>query len=90
MLCGAALIAVIDMALANDTLGKFLPENSASREILQTEANSIASLDLKEILPYGFAIHHAGMTRADRSLVEDLFADKHIQVGFNIYSLCLG
>ena len=68
------------MALANDTLGKFLPENSASREILQTEAESISSLDLKEILPYGFAIHHAGMTRADRSLVEDLYNDKHIQV----------
>jgi pre-mRNA-splicing helicase BRR2 len=70
------------MALANDTLGKFLPENSASREILQTEAESISSLDLKEILPYGFAIHHAGMTRTDRNLVEDLFNDKHIQVGF--------
>lgn len=31
-------------------------------------------------MPYGFAIHHAGMTRVDRTLVEDLFADKHIQV----------
>lgn len=68
------------MALANDKLGMFLPENSASKEILQTEAAAISSLDLKEILPYGFAIHHAGMTRADRSLVEELYNDKHIQV----------
>jgi hypothetical protein len=37
-------------------------------------------LELKDLLPYGFAIHHAGMTRVDRTLVEDLFADKHIQV----------
>lgn len=39
------------------------------------------NLELKDLLPYGFAIHHAGMTRVDRTLVEDLFADKHIQVG---------
>ena len=32
------------------------------------------------MLPYGFAIHHAGMTRVDRTLVEDLFANRHIQV----------
>lgn len=46
------------------TLVVFLPQN----------------LELKDLLPYGFAIHHAGMTRVDRTLVEDLFADKHIQV----------
>lgn len=38
------------------------------------------NLELKDLLPYGFAIHHAGMTRVDRTLVEDLFADRHIQV----------
>lgn len=31
-------------------------------------------------MPYGFAIHHAGMNRVDRTLVEDLFADRHLQV----------
>lgn len=41
----------------------------------------LQNLELKDLLPYGFAIHHAGMTRVDRTLVEDLFADKHIQVG---------
>lgn len=39
--------------------------------------------ELKDLLPYGFAIHHAGMTRVDRTLVEDLFADRHIQVFLN-------
>ena len=36
--------------------------------------------DLKDLLPYGFAIHHAGMSRLDRTLVQELFADRHIQV----------
>ena len=42
--------------------------------------SQVKNLELKDLLPYGFAIHHAGMTRVDRTLVEDLFADRHIQV----------
>jgi len=68
-----------DMALENDELGKFLKEDS-SREILQTEAENVKSAELQDLLPYGFAMHNAGMTRTDRTLVEDLFADNHIQV----------
>lgn len=55
-------------------------------EFLQKPASSpwslslAQNLELKDLLPYGFAIHHAGMTRVDRTLVEDLFADRHIQV----------
>uniref|UniRef100_A0A673G541 BRR2 homolog n=1 Tax=Sinocyclocheilus rhinocerous TaxID=307959 RepID=A0A673G541_9TELE len=42
----------------------------------QVKLNTITTnLELKDLLPYGFAIHHAGMTRVDRTLVEDLFAD---------------
>uniref|UniRef100_A0AAQ5ZSH5 Activating signal cointegrator 1 complex subunit 3 n=1 Tax=Amphiprion ocellaris TaxID=80972 RepID=A0AAQ5ZSH5_AMPOC len=45
---------------------------------------------LKDLLPYGFAIHHAGMTRVDRTLVEDLFADRHIQVLVSTATLAWG
>lgn len=45
---------------------------------------------MKDLLPYGFAIHHAGMTRVDRTLVEDLFADKHIQVLVSTATLAWG
>jgi pre-mRNA-splicing helicase BRR2 len=34
--------------------------------------------DLRELLPYGFAIHHAGLSRGDREDIEHLFAGKHI------------
>jgi len=68
-----------DMALENDELSKFLKEESA-RDILSTEAENVKSAELQDLLPYGFAMHHAGMTRTDRTLVEDLFADNHIQV----------
>ena len=59
-----------------------LKEGSASVEVLRTETDQVKNPELKDLLPYGFAIHHAGMTRLDRNLVEDLFADRHIQVNF--------
>ncbi len=35
--------------------------HSASREILVTEVEACKNQDLRDLLPYGFAIHHAGM-----------------------------
>ncbi|XP_008218414.1 PREDICTED: DExH-box ATP-dependent RNA helicase DExH12-like [Prunus mume] len=82
--------AIRDTALAKDTLGRFLKEDSASREILTTHTDLVKSNDLKDLLPYGFAIHHAGLNRADRQLVEDLFADGHVQVLVSTATLAWG
>ncbi|XP_030527383.2 DExH-box ATP-dependent RNA helicase DExH12-like [Rhodamnia argentea] len=82
--------AIRDSALANDTLGRFLKEDGVSREILQSHTDIVKSNDLKDLLPYGFAIHHAGMARADRQLVEDLFADGHVQVLVSTATLAWG
>lgn len=35
---------------------------------------------LRELFPDGFAMHHAGMLRQDRNLVERYFAEGHIKV----------
>ncbi|KAF2132591.1 pre-mRNA splicing helicase-like protein [Dothidotthia symphoricarpi CBS 119687] len=69
-----------DKALEEESIGKILRSDAASREILREEAESVQNADLKDLMPYGFGIHHAGMSRADRSSVEDLFADGSIQV----------
>ncbi|VDN01570.1 unnamed protein product [Thelazia callipaeda] len=61
--------AVRDACLEKDTLSEFMREGSASTEILRSEASQVANADLRDLLPYGFAIHHAGMTRVDRTLV---------------------
>ncbi|CAM0948106.1 unnamed protein product [Alopecurus aequalis] len=82
--------AIRDTALANDTLTRFLKDESASQEILGSQAELVKSSDLKDLLPYGFAIHHAGMARVDRELVEELFADKHIQVLVSTATLAWG
>jgi pre-mRNA-splicing helicase BRR2 len=59
-----------DMALAKDELHKFIGEQSETREVLQQEAQTSLSQDLKDLLPYGIGIHHAGLARKDRLLVE--------------------
>ncbi|EYU41212.1 hypothetical protein MIMGU_mgv1a000056mg [Erythranthe guttata] len=82
--------AIRDTALEKDTLGKFLKEDSASREILQSHTELVKSNDLKDLLPFGFAIHHAGMVRADRQIVEELFADGHVQVLVSTATLAWG
>ena len=48
------------------------------------------NLELKDLLPYGFGIHHAGMVRMDRTLVEDLFTARHIQVLVSTSTLAWG
>jgi pre-mRNA-splicing helicase BRR2 len=63
-----------------ETVTHFVKPESAVREILTEEANNVKDGDLRDLLPFGFAIHHAGMTREDRGLVEELFADGSIQV----------
>ena len=50
----------------------------------------VKNAELKELLPHGFAIHHAGMNRADRTVVEELFADGHIQVLVSTSTLAWG
>lgn len=35
---------------------------------------------IKDLFPYGFSIHHAGMLRCDRNLVEKLFSEGMINV----------
>lgn len=87
---GKTARAIRDMCLEKDTLGSFLREGSASMEVLRSEAEQVKNHELKELLPYGFAIHHAGMTRVDRTLVEDLFADRHIQVLVSTATLAWG
>lgn len=69
-----------DKALENNTLNLFLRSDPTSQEFLKAEAEQVQNQDLKDLLPTGFAIHHAGLSRADRASSEELFADKRVQV----------
>ena len=80
------------MAYTKDDLNRIIGDESDSKKILQAvlEKEKIYSNDLKELLPFGFAVHHAGLSRLDRDLVEHLFADRHIQVLVSTSTLAWG
>ncbi|KAJ5626095.1 hypothetical protein N7510_002404 [Penicillium lagena] len=69
-----------DKALEMETIGQILRSDAASRAILSEEAESVDDPSLKDLLPYGLGIHHAGLGLADRDSVQALFADGSIQV----------
>lgn len=79
-----------DKAMEQDTLNRFLPPSPASQEVLRSELENVTDGDLKDVMPYGFGIHHAGMSRLDRELVEALFADGHLQVLVSTATLAWG
>ena len=79
-----------DKAISEDVMNKLVQEASASKEILMSEMKSCKNADLAELLPYGIGVHHAGLARADRTLVEDLFSDGHLQVLVSTATLAWG
>ena len=54
--------------------------SSDSKGVLTHESEKVKTVDLKDLLSFGIAVHHAGLPSADRSLVEDLFAARHVSV----------
>ncbi|PWA74480.1 U5 small nuclear ribonucleoprotein helicase [Artemisia annua] len=80
--------AIRNTACAKKTIGIFCREDS--REILHKHSKRVTSKDLKDLLPYGLAIHHAGLYRSERELVEELFADGHIQILVSTTTLSKG
>jgi pre-mRNA-splicing helicase BRR2 len=83
--------SIRDMCMERDTLSLFTQAEGASAEILRdTVEEGTKDPSLKDLLPYGFAVHHAGMNRSDRTLVEDLFAGGHIKVLVSTATLAWG
>lgn len=81
-----------EMATAKDELGKLMREDSDSKKVVSSivEKEKIGNRDLKSLLEFGIGIHHAGLTRGDRDLVEDLFASRHLQVLVSTATLAWG
>lgn len=81
---------IIDKAINNEVIDKFLKPKSGSFEIIQSELPTVSGKNLSSLLEHGVAIHHAGMTRDDRHLVERLFEAGHIKVLVSTATLAWG
>ncbi|KAI0177873.1 Sec63 Brl domain-containing protein [Pestalotiopsis sp. NC0098] len=61
-------------------LDLFDPQAHPKYEQAQRDMKSCKARELRELLPKGLGIHHAGMTRSDRNLMERLFAEGVLKV----------
>ncbi|EGW35791.1 uncharacterized protein SPAPADRAFT_131497 [Spathaspora passalidarum NRRL Y-27907] len=98
---GHQLIIFVHSRKETYTTAKYLMDKMASsevnmvdtlgvKEILKQEGESMSNKHLKEIIPNGFGIHHAGLSRNDRNVVEDLFASGHLRVLVSTATLAWG
>lgn len=76
--------------IADDKAALLVKSEPGSREILRRESENIDDHWLKDLINSGLGIHHAGLSRGDRSLSEDLFADGLIQVLVSTSTLAWG
>ncbi|VEL17728.1 unnamed protein product [Protopolystoma xenopodis] len=69
-----------DMANQRTEQHSFRPSSSAAYMNAMKRVSRSSDRVLNELASDGFACHHAGMLRADRTLVEHLFAQGHVRV----------
>jgi replicative superfamily II helicase len=67
---------------ADDGLGAIFVADSQAKGYYQAKSQMDKShnRELQQLFPMGFAFHHAGMLRSDRTLVESLFSAGHVRV----------
>ncbi|XP_073933923.1 activating signal cointegrator 1 complex subunit 3 isoform X2 [Castor canadensis] len=58
----------------------FLPIQGPEYGHAEKQVQKSRNKQVRELFPDGFSIHHAGMLRQDRNLVENLFSNGHIKV----------
>lgn len=69
-----------EMAQQKNHLGLFVPDESTGYGLAQRAISKSRNKQLIELFQCGLGIHHAGMLRSDRVLVEKYFADGFIRV----------
>lgn len=81
---------LVETAIEEEIIDRFMEPGSKSHEVIKSEVDEVDSRELAALLDNGVAIHHAGMSRSDRTLVEDLFAQGHVKVLVSTATLAWG
>ncbi|KAI3361536.1 hypothetical protein L3Q82_013685 [Scortum barcoo] len=73
-------MGLIEMAKNHGETCFFQPEQSADYGQCEKQIQRSRNKQMKEMFPEGFGIHHAGMLRSDRSMMESMFSKGHLKV----------
>ncbi|XP_022221242.2 activating signal cointegrator 1 complex subunit 3 [Drosophila obscura] len=69
-----------ELAQQNNTSAAFLPNDSNAFGLANRSIQKSRNKQLVDLFSCGLAMHHAGMLRADRQMVEKYFIEGHISV----------
>jgi activating signal cointegrator complex subunit 3 len=76
---------LIELGKADGSIDQFAPDDSITGEFKKAK-----NKDLAQLLSFGFGVHHAGMLRSDRNLVERLFKMGALKVLISTATLAWG
>ncbi|KAF9263522.1 Sec63-domain-containing protein [Marasmius fiardii PR-910] len=75
-----AAMALKDSAEIEDVGELFRCEDHPEYRSFRQQIGQSRNKEMKQLFDYGFGIHHAGMLRSDRNLMEHMFRSKSIKV----------
>jgi antiviral helicase SLH1 len=70
----------MQMAIDQECLDLFTLRDQPGLSLAQKDMAKAKGRELRDLFQSGFGIHHAGMARSDRNLVERLFGDGFLQI----------
>nr|XP_046256523.1 activating signal cointegrator 1 complex subunit 3 [Scatophagus argus] len=73
-------MGLIEMAKNHGEICFFEPEQGPDYGQCEKQIQRSRNKQMKEMFPEGFGIHHAGMLRSDRSLMESMFSKGYLKV----------
>lgn len=76
-----AAMALKEAAMVDGLLDEFSCEDHPSFSAFRREISTSRNREMKELFDNGFGIHHAGMLRTDRNMMERMFEARAIKVG---------
>lgn len=71
-----------ETATFNDCLGDFSCEDHPNYGLLRRDIAESRNQEMRQLFDFGFGIHHAGMLRSDRNMMERMFEARAIKVFF--------
>jgi antiviral helicase SLH1 len=75
-----AAMTLKESAIAEDVGDQFLCEDHPQWQSFRRRVGESRNKEMKQLFDYGFGIHHAGMLRSDRNLMEEMFRSRAIKV----------
>ena len=74
-------MALVEAATLDGSISNFSCEEHPQWQLFRRNIGESRNKEMKRLFDNGFGIHHAGMLRSDRNMMEKMFESRAIKVG---------